>query len=65
MCCALEVVSGSLTELNCVCGRGALSHCVVGVMQPQSGGKSVFHSPLCFHEQEGDVPKLLSILPAG
>lgn len=41
MCCTLEVVSGGLTEHNCVCGRGALSHCMVGVMQPQSGRKSV------------------------
>lgn len=45
MCCTLEVVSGGLTELNSVCGRGALSHCVVGVMQLQSGGKS---QPLVF-----------------
>lgn len=65
MCCALGVVSRGLTEFNCVCGRGALGHCVVGVMQPQSGGKAIFHSPSCFHEQEGDVPKLLSILPTG
>lgn len=65
MCCALGVVSSGWTEFNCVCGRGALDRCVVGVTQPHSGGKTTFHSPLSFHEQEGDIPWLLSTLPSG
>lgn len=50
MCCALGVVSSGLTEFNCVCGRGALGHRVVGVTQPQSGGKAILQQsqPLVF-----------------
>lgn len=65
MCCALGVVSSGLTEFNCVCGRGAQGDCVVRVIQPQSGRKTTFHSPLRFYEQEGAIPKLLTIPPTG